>query len=404
MRALDLAIKDLLQIVRDVKSFVFILIMPLVFTFFFGWIFGSVEGDDDLRLPIAVANLDTAADLSAEFARIMDQSDAIRSVPVEEGMDELEKEVLEENFAAAVMIPSGYSQEILSGGKPRLTVIYDPYSQAGDTAYRAIEAAVTRLLSLPTIARISADVLVENGAISSDQHSQVLEQSIDKVISAWETPPVRLESVQSGQETEESAEVFNAFGQSSPGMIVQFSVFGLITAANILVLERKKGVLARMLTTPITRVQIIGGHILAMFTLVFVQVGILILIGQFAFGLDYFAQPGAVLLLLVCLAIFSASMGLFIGAIAKGEDQVIMFSMLAMFALSALGGAWFPLDITGETFARIGHLLPSAWAMDGFQNIILRGQGLEAAWLPAVVLLGYSAAFFGIAIWRFDFE
>jgi ABC-2 type transport system permease protein len=69
-----------------------------------------------------------------------------------------------------------------------------------------------------------------------------------------------------------------------------------------------------------------------------------------------------------------------------------------------MGGAIFPLDITGKTFAAIGHLLPSAWAIDGFQNIILRSAGVGSILLLAGILLAYALLFFSLAAWRFRFE
>ncbi len=81
-----------------------------------------------------------------------------------------------------------------------------------------------------------------------------------------------------------------------------------------------------------------------------------------------------------------------------------MFSMIAMMVLSALGGAWFPLDITGKAFSAIGHTMPTAWAMDGFQNIVQRGLGLSSVFLPAGILLAYAGAFFALAVWRFRIE
>jgi len=42
--------------------------------------------------------------------------------------------------------------------------------------------------------------------------------------------------------------------------------------------------------------------------------------------------------------------------------------------------------------------------MDGFQNIILRGLGLDSVLLPAGILLVYAVVFFGLAVWRFRFE
>jgi len=93
-----------------------------------------------------------------------------------------------------------------------------------------------------------------------------------------------------------------------------------------------------------------------------------------------------------------------IGARSKNNEQVIMWSLVAMFVFSAMGGAWFPLEFTSKTFAAIGHLVPTAWAMDGFQNIVQRGLGLSSVLLPAGVLLAFAIAFFALAVWRFRFE
>jgi ABC-2 type transport system permease protein len=170
------------------------------------------------------------------------------------------------------------------------------------------------------------------------------------------------------------------------------------------VLERRSRTLQRLLTTPITRTRVIAGHVLAMFIVVFLQQALLVAFGQLAFGVDYMREPLAILLVMVALALWVASLGLLIGAASKGEEQVIMWALMAMFVFSAMGGAWFPLDVTGRAFAAIGHLMPTAWAMDGFQNIVLRGLGLSSVLLPAGILLAYAAAFFGLAVWRFRFE
>jgi len=64
-----------------------------------------------------------------------------------------------------------------------------------------------------------------------------------------------------------------------------------------------------------------------------------------------------------------------------------------MFALSALGGAWIPLEIAGKTFQAIGHISPVAWAMDGFKNVIVRGLGPQANLMPMLVLLAMGLPF-----------
>jgi len=182
--------------------------------------------------------------------------------------------------------------------------------------------------------------------------------------------------------------------------MVQFAIFGLITSGTVLVLERTQGTLWRLLATPIRRGEIVAGHVLAMFAIVFGQVLLLAVFGQLVLGVGYVNAPLAVLVMLVALALFASSLGLLIGAVARSEDQVIMYSLIAMFVLCGLGGAWFPLEVTGRAFWTVGHLLPTAWAMDGLQNVVVRGLGLTSVLVPAAIILGWAVALFGLAVWR----
>jgi ABC-2 type transport system permease protein len=112
-------------------------------------------------------------------------------------------------------------------------------------------------------------------------------------------------------------------------------------------------------------------------------------------------EPLGTLLVSVGLALWVAAMGMLIGVLAKDDSQVILFSLMCMFLFSAMGGTWFPLEASSGAFAVIGKLMPSAWAMNGYQNILIRGLGAESTYLPALILSVYAFGFFGLAVWRF---
>jgi ABC-2 type transport system permease protein len=196
----------------------------------------------------------------------------------------------------------------------------------------------------------------------------------------------------------------NPYNQTSPGMLVMFDVFGLVSSATILVQERKTRTLQRMITTSMTPAQIIAGHLLAMFAIVLFQELLLIVFGQLALKVNYLREPAAVLAVAIAVGLWVASLGLLVSVFAKGEEQVTLYSLIAMFLLAGLGGAWFSLEITGPLFSTIGHLTPTAWAMDGFQNILIRGQGFSSVLAPVGIMLVYALVFFGISVWRFKIE
>jgi ABC-2 type transport system permease protein len=406
MRLIDLALKDLLQILRDWKSALFLVVMPILFTLFFGFILSPGEGEGDPRLPVGFVNQDPAGELVASLEELLATSDVVRPVVLTEAeAADLDERIRDGDLAAAIVVPEGFGQRVLDGEEPQLTVVADRATTAGQTAYSGIDTAVSRLMGAVETAHISADKYASKAGFESEADRQrYLAEAVDLAIAEWQAPPLRVITEQATGATDEGAEAPSGFAQSSPGMMVQFAIFGLITSAMVLVMERKSGALQRLLTTPIRRATVIGGHIGAMFTVVFLQQVLLVAVGQLLFDVNYLQAPLATLAMMVSLSLWAASLGLLIGALATQEEQVITWSLIAMFLFAALGGAWFPLEVAGETFATIGHLMPTAWAMDGLQNIVVRGQGLASILLPAGILLAYTAAFFGLAVWRFRFE
>jgi ABC-2 type transport system permease protein len=245
---------------------------------------------------------------------------------------------------------------------------------------------------------------IEAARLSTADRPANFDAALKAALSAWQKPPIGVTVETMNAPKEEENPALRGYAQSSPGMLVQFTIFGLTTTATILVIERKTRTLQRMLTTSMRRWEIIAGHLLAMFTVVLLQQTLLVVFAQVFLNVNYLAQPLATLLVMVSLAAWIAALGLFISTIAKTDEQAVMWSLLAMFILTALAGAWFPLEITGQAFNTIGHLTPGAWAMDGFQNIVIRGLGLASVLVPALVLWGFAAFFFGLAVWRFKFE
>jgi len=407
MRVIDLVMKDLIELVRDWKSALFLVIMPVALTLLFGFAFGGLGGgEEDPRLPVGFIDQDGGR-LGASLLSLLDASSAIRPVALE-GQDadpgSAEKQVQGESLAAAVIVPAGYSDKLLAGELIQLAVIVDEGKPAGLTAQGEIQAAAMRLAGAAETGRLSAQAYEAQSRFADDAaRQQFMAEAIDRTIQAWQEPPLTVAVTESSVEEEGETIMQSGFSHTSPSMMVQFAIAGLIGAANILVLERKSRALRRLLTTAMSRTEIILGHYLAMFVMIIVQFVILVAFGELL-GVPYHREPLAILLVMAATAAWTAALGLLIGVMAKTEDQVITYSLIPMFVLAGMGGAWMPLEYTGKAFQTIGHLLPTAWALDGFENIVIRGLGLESVLLPVAIMLAYAVGLFALAVWRFRFE
>lgn len=395
MKIFDLAFKDLYQILRDLRSLLFLVAMPIVFTLFMGFAYSAGESgaeNGDARLGLAYVDPEPESRLSQMLFARLEESDAVKVIRLEQA--EALESLRRGEVAGVLALPGDFEKQARAGSVPRVTLIAEPNSSDGQSLYQLLRVPISQLMSAVEVANISAD-LHSNPA----EFSPALELAWAK----WEAHSgqqrVRLERAVA--QPTENWFGDNPYNQASPGIIAQFAMMSLVTSAQILVNERKTRALQRLMTTAMRPWQIVIGHLLAMFGLVFLQTAVLVVFGQFVLGVDYLNEPLGALLVSVALCLWVASMGLLIGVLAKSDDQVVLFSLIAMFLFSALGGAWFPLEVSGGAFAAIGRLMPSAWAMTGYQNILIRGLDLSSAWLPVGVLLAYAFGFFLLAVWRF---
>ncbi len=226
--------------------------------------------------------------------------------------------------------------------------------------------------------------------------------TFEKSLAAWQEPPIAITATMSSALKNLDDGTYNlGLANTAPGMMLQFAIAGLLTAAQIIVVERKSYSLQRLLTTATRRIHILLGHYLAIFILIFSQFLLLILFESMVFKVGYLRMPAATFLVAVSTALCISGLGLLIGILARSEEQAVIFSLIPMFILAGLGGAWVSLEVTGAAFQAIGHLSPVAWALDGFKNVIVRGLGIDSVLLPAAALIGYAVLFFGLATWRF---
>jgi ABC-2 type transport system permease protein len=393
---LAIAQKDLLQMLRDWKAAFFLLVMPVIFTLMFGFAFSGSENEAS-SLPVAFFAAGDGPIASALRAELMDAP--LLSLEDVATAELVEAGVAGGDYATGVVLPAAGSGELVT---PTLFVL--PGNSGGLAARVEIDAALRRVHSALETAERTTILLAERLPFRDEaERAQFYESTLAAAQAAWADPPVELIvtpiGAASGQEDES-----NAYIHSSPAMMAQFAIAGLMGAAEVMVLERKSRALHRLLTTAVRRGEILLGHFLAIFLLILVQFLVLMLFGQLILGLPYFAQPGATFLLATATAFFAASLGLLIGLLAKTEEQVIIFALLPMFVFAALGGAWLPLELMPVSFQRFAIWTPLAGVIEGFKDILARGLGVEAI-LPGVGLLGvYAIIFLVLIVLRFRRE
>jgi ABC-2 type transport system permease protein len=207
--------------------------------------------------------------------------------------------------------------------------------------------------------------------------------------------------VESAGEAPPQPATADGFSQSSPGMLVTFGLVSIMSGAITLLLERQTGTLRRLLTAPLTRSAVMGGKLLGVMAAGVLQAAILIVAGALLFKVEWGGSPVALAVMVVAFVFSVAGLGIAIAGFARTYAQANALSQILTYSTAALGGAWWPIEIVPDWMERVAMITPVYWAMQGFQDIIVRGEGLAAVLPDAAVLCAMGAVFLALGLSRF---
>jgi ABC-2 type transport system permease protein len=409
---LAIAWKDLLIVLKDKGVLAVYFLLPLLFASLLGMAFGDVSrGEAEIEIDILLVNQDTGS-----YGQML--TDGLKGagmLVIEELADaaEADQRVADGDVPAAIIIPTDFSARIDAGEPVEIPVIQDP-TQSG--AYQApdIVAGITERAAaevgllgelrygIHAVLALSPDYdkappeLVEaiEAQILGVMWTQVQQMRQDPVIAVQDEAVAGAEEVQT----------WNPISWYMPGFAVAFAFFLVGQMASSLLLEKEEGTFRRLLSSPMPRASIISGKILAYMIIVFLQVIVLFTVGYALFQMPLGESPLALVLLTLALASASASLGLLLGALSRTSRQADRVGQILGFVLLALGGTIYPLFLFGGVMATLSKLTPNAWAIEGYMRVMADGWTLAQVAPNILILFGFAAVFFVLAVWRFKFD
>jgi ABC-2 type transport system permease protein len=383
---LTLALLDLRLLVRDRPAVFWTILMPVAFM----WVFGRAFGGGDDRRP--QANLTVVAEDQGFLAEGF--TDELRGEGVDlELLAPAQADTMGER-PRTLHIPAGFTDSLLAGEPVELRMEIGEggglrFDQLGEIrAWRAVIRLLTNMIEMDRI----------TGREGRDDREELATRYREL---AQRPPLVRAAAEDAGR----GRPVPQGFGQSVPGMLtMSIIMMTVIYGAVFLAGERAEGTLRRQATVPLSRVEIMSGKLLGRLLIALAQAVILMILGSLLFGAFWGHSPLGLALTVLALAASAASLGLLFGALFRTADQAGSLGWIAPLILAALGGCWWPLEIVPRWLRMAGHVSPAAWAMDAFHGLVSFGGGLEAVWLPVLVLTGYAVGLTWLAARRLKWE
>lgn len=395
--------KDLKLVFRDRAALIFMLLAPFLLTIGMGAVTGSFsKGSSGLQeFPVIIVNQD-GGQIGNALVEVF-QSKDLESLVEPSLMDDIPsaKQAVDENKAAgAIIIPAGFTQSIIPAAgeatSPEVVKLELYSNPTMPTSVGVLKTILEEFMNQVEVGRVGGQVavtaLIKSGRIQV-QDAAAVGQALgtSQANTSAGSQSVTLNRTTSGKTVE-----FSMLAILAPGMALMFLMYTTTNGGRMLLAERNMGTLPRLLVSPTTGTQILGGKVVGIFLTGTVQMLILIVGTAVMFQMKWGDPLG--LFVLVLAAVFGATgWGMLITAIAKTPGQVAAIGSAIMLSFGILGGSFFSLDFMSFWFQLLSKITPNAWGMDGFTTLALGGS-LVDIWQPVLALIVMGALLFAVAV------
>ncbi|AEE96467.1 ABC transporter permease [Mahella australiensis] len=403
-KAIEIIKIMLLQTWKDKSNIVWMVALPVLFSFIFGSMTGGSGGNmpkDDI--PIAVADSDNSA-LSKSIVEAVDQNERYIVEMIEE--DALRSGVMDGDYGAGLIIPAGLEASVANGESVlqcRLVAM-----DMSNIAMGVSQTAITQIQQYVTAyqaGEIAADYIAESSRSGSVDAEQAGKLAYDATMANLkEQPLIDVEYSLAGQPDEPNQDPLSSMNRVFAGFMIMFVMFTVTYAAGDILDEKRYNTWSRLLAAPVSRASIMGGKLGGAYILGVIQIAILLGIGIPLFGVELSGNATGALAVMAAFMFTVTGIGLFMSTIVKTMGQLQGLGALVITATSMLAGVFWPVELTSDTMQAIAKFIPQYWAIKGFTDATVANASMSTLWPVIGMLLLFAAAFFTAAAIRLRYQ
>jgi ABC-2 type transport system permease protein len=422
--------KDLILYLGDKRALLINLMLPIVLAAFFGSLFGGGGDANTGKIDVGLV-LQDSSPVGVKIADGLKADASLRIVELP--LEEAQARVRSGKLTVAVVIPQGFGDAagkalFNAADKPEIPVFYDPSQsttlamvkgmltqqvmqivsaemfdgQTGekfmDTSLKQLEQEAAQGKGRPELRDMLASVRkfqqTEQAGAAKDGAGGVAGEDAGKSKAGLSMPfATRDEALSSGPK-------YNGYAHSFAGMSVQFILFMGVDMGIGILLARRMGIWNRLLAAPVSLTAVLVARAVSAAVIASGLLVAIFLCAMLIFKVQI-ANPLGFAGVGLCFALMTAGFGLLIAAFGKTPEAARGIAVFATLIMVMLGGAWVPSFIFPEWVQQVTLVVPTRWAIDGFDAVTWRGLGLEGALKPIAVQLGFAAVFGSLALWRF---
>lgn len=360
-----IARKELLHIVRDVRSLIAALAIPVFLLMLFGY---ALTLDVD-RVPTQVFDRDQTPHSREVIERFRGSRYFAVAASVDSYVD-VEQAIDRSRILLGVVIPRGFGSALDSGGEASVQLLLD----GSDSNTAAIALNYAEALLQTYVMELRLNALRRMGAPK-------IQPPAEARLRVWYNEDLKSRNY------------------IVPGLIaVILMILSALMTSLTIAREWENGTMEQLLSTPARPAELLFGKLSAHFAVGIADVLITLVIGVAVFQVPL---RGNVLLLFAtsCIFLFGAlCWGIFLSAVTRSQLLAFQVSVITSFLPAfLLSGFIFSIENMPHVIQAVTYVVPARYFVAFLKGVFLKGTGLDVLWTEVALLAAYAVVLFLVA-------
>jgi ABC-2 type transport system permease protein len=368
-RLISLIRKEFIQIVRDPRTLIMILGIPIMQLLLMGY-----AATNDVR-NVALAVFDQ--DRSPAARRLLDAYRAADYFLIAydvQSEDELQELIDSGKARAGLIIPPDYSTKVSGNGTAQIAFVLD----GSDPTVGSTALSAAQLIAQEHSTQILNSRLVRMG------QSYTLTSPVEARTNVWYNP-----------------DLVSAYFMV-PGVIAQilYSLTSALTATAV-VRERERGTIEQLIVTPIRPWELMTGKIIPYIILAFLNTLEVLALGSWLFDVPIRSDLGIILLLSGLFLFSGLGIGLVASTVANNQQEAMLAIFMTLLPSVFLSGFFFPIEAMPKILQWISYAVPIRYYLVIIRSLLIKGVGASHLQNEIIALIIFAIVIMTIAILRF---
>lgn len=188
-----------------------------------------------------------------------------------------------------------------------------------------------------------------------------------------------------------------------PGImgLIFILICAMLTSVSI-VREKETGTMEILLVSPIRPVMIVIAKMIPYFMLSCIDLAIILLISKYALGLPLTGSLTALVVTSIVYIILALALGLFVSTIVDTQMAALLVSgMVFIIPVIMLSGMMFPTENMPVLLQWVSNIVPARWYIPAMRKIMVEGLGFSYIYRELIVLSLMALMLITISVKRF---